>query len=135
MSKYQPLAVHLASLTGAEWRASFAEVEAVLGFALPKTALTSDGWWSNEDDKAHKRAWTDIGWRVADLDRREGKVVFERAADTMTSAPSAVVSEPVAEAPTEGARRPPIGLMVAVTGVAALTVSLGLAALRAVRRR
>jgi hypothetical protein len=135
MSKYQPLADHLAGLAADDWRASFAEVEAVLGFPLPKTALSSDGWWTGEDDKTHKRAWLDSGWRVTDLDRREGKVVFERLARAAAEpAPVAVVETPASEQPAQ-AKRAPVGLWVAVTGVAALTVSLGLAALRAVKRR
>lgn len=136
MSKYQPLADHLAGLAADEWRASFAEVEAVLGFPLPKTALSSDGWWTDEDDKSHKRAWVGAGWRVTDLDRREGKVVFGRLARAAAEpAPAAVVVPETPASEPAQAKRPPVGLWVAVTGVAALTVSLGLAALRAVKRR
>ena len=133
MSKYQPLADHLAGLAADEWRASFAEVEAALGFSLPKAALASDSWWSNEDDKPHKRSWLDAGWRVTDVDRREGKVVFERLARAAAEpAPAAVVETPVEPAKP---KRAPVGLWVAATGVAALAVSLGLAALRVVKRR
>ena len=64
MSKYQPLADHLAAMSADEWRASFAEVESVLGFSLPKTASTHGTWWSNDDDKPHKAGWLSAGWRV-----------------------------------------------------------------------
>ncbi|WP_374576036.1 hypothetical protein [Phenylobacterium sp.] len=145
MSKYQPLADHLAAMSADEWRASFAEVESVLGFSLPKTASTHGTWWSNDDDKPHKAGWLSAGWRVADVDRREGKVVFERAVKTAARKPAAVKAvsapAPVAVIPASpegkaaGAVAPKTKLIALAAGTAALVVGLGVTAARLLRRR
>lgn len=136
MSKYQSLSDHLAALNADEWRASFAEVEAILGFSLPKAALTEARWWSNDDDKPHKRAWLDAGWRVADLDRRDAKVVFERREPRVGLTAELVVAPPVAVAETRekqtGKGR---ALWALAAGAAAVAVGLGVAAARLLRRR
>lgn len=136
MSKYQPLADHLKALSADEWRASFAEVEAVLGFPLPKSASTHGSWWSNEADKPHKAGWLSAGWRVADVDRREGKVVFERVAKKPVSktAPVAMVAaspngEPAKAGPGKST------LIAVVAGTAALVLGLGVTAARIMRRK
>ncbi|CAN7425918.1 hypothetical protein LJR219_002744 [Phenylobacterium sp. LjRoot219] len=80
MSKYNPLADRLAAHTGDEWGASFSELEAVLGFALPKAAQSGRGWWGNDPDKSHSRAWAAQGWVVGDVDHATQRVVFRRGA-------------------------------------------------------
>lgn len=77
MSKYKPLSDRLGGHAGDEWRASFEDVEGVLGFPLPKSARTSGAWWSAAD-KAHHQAWLAQGWRVDEVDRTLGSVVFRR---------------------------------------------------------
>jgi hypothetical protein len=89
MSKYQSLSVRLSGHPGDEWRASFAEIEEVLGFPLPKAAQ-SRAWWANTGDKPHSRAWTAHGWR-AEMDQASGAVTFRR---------------PVSEAALQGAPEP-----------------------------
>lgn len=49
MSKYAPLSQRLQRHRGDEWRASFAEIEEVLGFPLPKGARTGKSWWSDAE--------------------------------------------------------------------------------------
>ena len=81
MSKYLPLNHHLGQRTGDQYAASFAELEEVLGFPLPKTARSNASWWTAED-KPHHRAWLDAGWRVGEVDRTLGSVVFHRGEAT-----------------------------------------------------
>ncbi|MFN3522167.1 MAG: hypothetical protein ACK4YQ_07950 [Phenylobacterium sp.] len=143
MSKYQPLTDHLAHLAADEWRASFAEVEAVLGFPLPKSASTYSSWWSNEADKPHKKGWLDAGWRVAEVDRRDGKVAFERAearlaTPALAEAPPLAPTSPVAviaASPEAKAKAPKVKLAAIVAGTAALALGLGVTAARLMRRR
>ena len=78
MSKYRPLSEHLTGRPEPEWRASFAELEAVLGFPLPKSARGGGGWWSNDSERPHVRAWTMAGWEVAEVDPDAEAVVFRR---------------------------------------------------------
>ncbi len=46
--KYAPLYRHLAAKTGPDWRVSFEEIEALLGFELPVSARLYRPWWSNQ---------------------------------------------------------------------------------------
>lgn len=80
MGKYQPLADHLATLKTDTWRPSLKELEAVLGFELPKTARSQPSWWSNEgaEGRPHKKAWLDAGWTVENPDLGSGLVTFRR---------------------------------------------------------
>ena len=43
--KYQRLYSYLSSLQVSEWRTSFNEVEAVIGFELPPSARLHRPWW------------------------------------------------------------------------------------------
>ena len=80
MSKYMPLADHLAAFRGDSWRASFSEVERVLGFPLPASAGKHQAWWSNEvgGRRSHARSWMRAGWRTSQLDLPSRKVTFTR---------------------------------------------------------
>ncbi len=79
-SKYDPLKLHLEHLLVSTWRASFAEIEAVLGFSLPDSARRYSAWWENETDgqHIHAHAWLDAGWRTEQLDRTGERVTFKR---------------------------------------------------------
>lgn len=140
MSKYRPLSDRLSAEGGDEWRASFAEVEAALGFPLPKAARSGGAWWSNAPDKP----WMAAGWEVAEVDRQSETVVFRKpvseaelsgAPDLLKPEVQAAVAEAakgpevVAESPV-AARPPKWGLVAAGAAVVA-----GLGALIAWRRR
>jgi hypothetical protein len=81
MSKYQKLASHLSSLDGAEWNASFKDIEAVLGFSLPKSAYAYPAWWSNQTGEGHSQSlsWKSAGWRTSELDLAKQQIKFIRA--------------------------------------------------------
>ena len=96
MSKYDTLSARLAGHDGPEWRASFAEIEEVLGFPLPKAARTGRTWWK-PDAGAHSRAWTDAGWSTGEVDPATGFVTFRRAGQSPLIAPAvAEASQPPA---------------------------------------
>lgn len=77
--KYVDLAKHLASLDGTVWHATFDEIEAVLGFALPESARAYPAWWANQG-RSQSQAWQSAGWRTAAVDVTEERVTFVRAA-------------------------------------------------------
>jgi len=80
MSKYEPLPQFLASAGGTSHRMTFAEIERILGFKLPKSAYQHEAWWSNNDTgHSHARAWLKLGWRTEAVDLRERKVTFQRS--------------------------------------------------------
>lgn len=70
-SKYDPLILHLASYSGEALTLTFAEIEELLGEALPASARTHLAWWANtKSDSTHSWAyrWTALGWHArADL--------------------------------------------------------------------
>lgn len=79
MGKYDPLRKHLAGGTVTEWRATFAEVEAVLGFSLPRSAYAYPAWWSNDaTGHSHSRAWLDAGWKTQNVDLQSQQVTFAK---------------------------------------------------------
>ena len=80
MTKYRPLSLHLASLKDKEWVADFKEIEAILGFTLPRSAYTYHAWWANQSVPGHAQigSWRLVGWRTGKLDLVSQKVTFFR---------------------------------------------------------
>ena len=75
MSAYDPLKQKLDAETSDKLALSFAEIEVILGRALPESAYKYQAWWSNEqtEDTRHVqcRSWLSAGFQVnADLARR-----------------------------------------------------------------
>ena len=125
MSKYLPLSEHFAGLAGDQWRATFAELEAVLGASLPKAARQS-AWWTGEG-KAHQRAWLDAGWRGSDIG--PGVVGFRRIAAPDAAEPAAPQAEP------EISPLKATGLALAASAAVAVVAGLSVVAVKAVRNR
>lgn len=91
MSKYEPLPQFLGSVGGAAHRMTFAEIERILGFKLPKSAYEHEAWWSNNaTGHSHARAWLKFGWRTEAVDLTARKVTFQRTVQAPSVAPSAV---------------------------------------------
>lgn len=97
MKKYQPLSERLAGHQGAEWQASFAEIEEVLGSPLPKLARSGHAWWT-DGDKPHAKSWSQHGFQ-AHVDPDAARVSFRRG--DVAAAPVAAVLQPVGEIPAE----------------------------------
>jgi hypothetical protein len=93
MSRYQPLADFLAAQKGDSWEASFVEIEACLGFALPQSAYKYPAWWANQNGAGHTqtRGWRSVGWRTTRVDLDDQKVCFRR--DLERRGAPALVSE------------------------------------------
>ena len=86
--KYAPLYRRLCARAGREWRVSFADLEALLGFTLPESARLHRPWWSNQRNgggHGHALAWQAAGWKTRAVDLERETLVFERAAGTGTS--------------------------------------------------
>jgi len=133
MSKYKPLSDRLAGHGADHWRASFAEIEEVLGFPLPKSARSGGAWWGDA-----KRSWRDHGWRADDIDHAGGYVTFKRDGQTTAAVAESIVMPEATEAeptgPAIGAlpRRPlpqMRGARAAAPIVAGVAVLAGVAAL------
>jgi hypothetical protein len=82
MSRYQPLADFLAGKKELEWDATFAEIEARLGFPLPDSAYKYPAWWANQAGAGHSqtKGWRSVGWKTRDLDLERKRIRFEKEA-------------------------------------------------------
>lgn len=115
-SKYKPLGDFLAARETSPWRATFSEIEAVLGKELPPSAWKYSAWWSN-DDRSHSqaRAWIEAGWETANVDPPGETVEFHRvgSAAPPTSRPASRRRLPAPHPPRSNPRpiptTPPIG--------------------------
>ena len=93
MSKYDALRKHLGASSLTRWRAAFAEVEAVLGFPLPRSAYVYPAWWSNDaTGHSHSRAWLDAGWKTEGVDLGAQQVTFRKAEGSLKRAGRARVA-------------------------------------------
>jgi hypothetical protein len=138
MSKYDPLSARLTGDDGREWSVTFADLEKLLGFSLPKTARSGKTWWRNTGAQPHQQAWVSSGWEVAQVDLAGARVTFRRIT---ASAPDVLQKHPT----PVGADQPAIlerleasskwGVVALVTGGLALVAGLGALAIRGVMRR
>lgn len=133
MSKYRPLSDRLSLYDGDEWRATFAEIEGVLGSSLPKAAQQA-AWWIGTAEKPHQRVWLDHGWRVADVDKVAGAVTFRR--DLGEATPATSIVEAVAEvAAKPDQAKLALGAPALIGGAVALVAGLGVFAVKMLKGR
>ncbi len=76
--KYRELYVRLCSLTAQEWRASFDEIEAIIGDKLPPAARSHRAWWANGSAMVQERAWKAAGWKTAEVNMAAETLAFRR---------------------------------------------------------
>ena len=79
-SGYAPLGEWLAGRADRRVTVSLAQLQTVLGRALPASARVHRAWWGNNDRSPQARAWLSAGWRVAGVNLAGGQVTFERSA-------------------------------------------------------
>ena len=84
MSKYDRLGIYLRSVGKDHIAMSFAEIERVLGFKLPKSQ-EYPAWWSNStSNNVMTQVWLDAGYRTEQVDVVGRRLVFRRAVNTAT---------------------------------------------------
>jgi hypothetical protein len=79
--KYQRLYRHLCGLATREWRATFREIESIIGFGLPASARLHRPWWSNQSgSNGHSQAvaWGAAGWETAEVDMEAETLLLRR---------------------------------------------------------
>jgi DNA-binding transcriptional regulator YiaG len=77
--KYRPLFDFLSGQRADRVSLMLAEIEALLGDALPASARTTRGWWSNRSrGSLQAAAWMEAGYQVHEVDIAVGKIVFHR---------------------------------------------------------
>ena len=96
--KYQRLYAYLHSLQAQEWRTSFGEIEAVVGFQLPPSARLHRPWWGNQkrsNGHSHALAWSVAGWETAEVDMDAETLLFRRRHPKAEARPSLDEAWPV----------------------------------------
>ncbi len=96
--KYQRLYSYLHSLQAQEWRTSFGEIEAVIGFQLPPSARLHRPWWGNQkrsNGHSHSLAWSVAGWETAEVDMDAETLLFRRRHPEPEARPSLDEAWPV----------------------------------------
>ena len=76
--KYQKLYKYLCGLDAQEWRATVADVEAVVGKPLPPSAFNYQAWWANDISHVQGRAWLAARWETARVNIEAKTVLFRR---------------------------------------------------------
>ena len=104
--KYGRLCEHLRALQETEWRASFAEIEEVLGLDLPASARSHAAWWSNDGGHSQARAWLDAGFRTSESDTSRRTVLFRRVVADRSREPTVQPPRRRAARPRKRAERP-----------------------------
>jgi hypothetical protein len=93
MSKYQNLSTYLNGLKSERWVASFADIERILGFELPKSARSYPAWWSNQAGDGHSQSgsWQSVGWRTSEIDLANERLTFVRDQQVNVLRPSTIL--------------------------------------------
>ena len=79
--KYRRLYSYLCALSTEAWKASFSEIELVVGFQLPPSARRYSAWWANErgsNDHSHVLAWSAAGWETAEVNMAAETLLLRR---------------------------------------------------------
>ena len=87
MGKYDPLRDYLIKCGNDEVILSFADIEAILGRALPPSASNYDAWWANIGDNpftqhSHAKSWHSAGYK-AQVNRAARMVRFYRESESV----------------------------------------------------
>ena len=77
MSKYAPLTRHLRAANADRLAMTFAELEGLLGFALPPSARKHRAWWANSPQShVNAAAWYHAGYQSQAVDLETEKLMF-----------------------------------------------------------
>jgi hypothetical protein len=82
--KYIPLEEYLRDLPASqqEVRLRFEQIETILKSPLPASAYEDRRWWDREKEGNHvsRRAWSNAGWKIENVDTQKKRVTFVRVA-------------------------------------------------------
>ncbi len=76
--KYTALTFYLSRK--AQWtrwvKLQFSQIEGIIGNNLPVSAIQNTGWWNNTKSSSQGKAWLNVGWKVKEVNLKEGTVIF-----------------------------------------------------------
>lgn len=91
MGRYEPLRAFLDQQSGEQVRLSFAEIEAILGVALPNSKRYPAWWSNNPSNNPMTKVWLSAGFVTEQVDTSRETLVFRRRA---TAAAPGVAEQP-----------------------------------------
>ncbi len=68
-------------------RLSFAQIDGIIGDNLPMIAYRSKSWWENSLENEHAKAWLEAGWKIGEVNLKEGYAIFQKVKDTPATTP------------------------------------------------
>jgi hypothetical protein len=90
MGKYDPLSEYLRGQRTNRIELTFADIERIVGFKLPRSSRDHRAWWSNNPtNSVMTKAWLEAGFESEQVDMEGRKLVFRRIASGPSSARSA----------------------------------------------
>jgi hypothetical protein len=78
MGKYEPLKTFLRTKKGSRIPVRFAEIEHVLGFALPNSKQYPAWWSNNPSNNPMTKVWLDAGFMTESVDIPSERLVFRK---------------------------------------------------------
>lgn len=84
--KYAALAAYLENQNIDLVSLSFAQIENIIGMALPDSARKHGVWWSNSPSRGrHNQAWLGTGWETTNRNLKAQTISFQRAGERAKS--------------------------------------------------
>jgi hypothetical protein len=108
MGKYEPLSEFLRGQRTDRIELTFADIERIVGFKLPRSSRDHRAWWSNNPtNSVMTKAWLEAGFESEQVDMEGRKLVFRRIRKSGAGArgPSPVLSASSGPHPLIGALR------------------------------
>lgn len=76
--KYRLLADYLYNSNQDTIKLSFDEIENILGFKLPNSALVHRAFWANTTTHSIALSWLNVGYETVEVDLNRKYIVFEK---------------------------------------------------------
>ena len=57
---------------------TFVQIDGIIADNLPMNAYKTQTWWNNSPNSSQARAWLEAGWRVEQVNLKEGTVIFKK---------------------------------------------------------
>ena len=76
--KYRLLADYLYNCNKETIKLSYDEIENILGFKLPNSALVHRAFWANTTTHSIALSWLNVGYETAEVDLKNKYIVFEK---------------------------------------------------------
>ena len=87
MNKYSRLGAYLREQGKSSIPLTFAEIERIIGSALPASAFEQRAWWSNNPtNNVATREWLEAGYVTQKVDMEGKSLVFRRESDSVAEA-------------------------------------------------